>query len=185
MTRPLVRPVVLALLLALVGCSSDPCADGVVPWIEIGEGWTGFADLADGATLQVERGSQGGQHVWLSLRGDGMHPGSRDLSEGLAKDDLPWISFEIESDEGIHSNENLLRQPLDEGDEGWEFVERRISFRHWVVLPDDWADIPRSEREAEMEAMEFVVRARVEDACGDTLEDERTVFLTFPDDPGN
>jgi len=176
----------LASLLLLAGCpAADPCADDVDPWIEIGEGWDGFAGLADGTTLQVERGSQGGQHVWLSLRGDGMHPGSRDISEGLAKDDLPWIEFELESADGVHSNENLLRQPLEEWEDAWGFVERRVSFRHWVVLPDDWADIPRSEREAEMEGMEFVVRARVEDACGDTLVDERTVFLTFPDDtPG-
>ncbi|MCO4772515.1 MAG: hypothetical protein KDA24_20955, partial [Deltaproteobacteria bacterium] len=130
--------------------------------------------------LGVERGSQGGQHVWVSLQGDGMHPGSRDVSEGLRNDDLPWISFELESIEGLHSQENLLRQPLQEVGDGWGFLERRVPFRHWPVLPDDWADIPREEREEEMEGMDFTLRARVEDACGDVLEDERIVRIQFP-----
>ncbi|MCO4772908.1 MAG: hypothetical protein KDA24_22945, partial [Deltaproteobacteria bacterium] len=92
------HPLLLAaLLMFLAGCPGDPCADEVSGWIEVGEGTVGFKPIEDGAVLGVERGSQGGQHVWVSLQGDGMHPGSRDVSEGLRNDDLPWISFELES----------------------------------------------------------------------------------------
>ena len=89
-------PLVLVLAVGMSGCpSGDPCADDVAGWIEIGDGFDAFESIEDGAVLVAEYGSQGGQHVWASIRGDGMHPGSRDVSEGLRKDNLPWISFEL------------------------------------------------------------------------------------------
>ena len=163
------------------GCSSDPCTDDVSPTLELGEGIDGFRPIVDGDVLVVERGSQGGQHVWISVRGDGMHPGSQDVSEGLRKDDLPWISFALTGPDGVYSNENLLRQPLQPlDDDGWGFLDRRVSFRYWSVLPDNWADITREQREMELEAMEFVVSGTVEDACGDVLTAERVVGIAFP-----
>ena len=175
-------PLVLVLAAGMSGCpSGDPCADDVAGWIEVGDGFDAFESIEDGAVLAVEYGSQGGQHVWASIRGDGMHPGSRDVSEGLRKDNLPWISFELDGPDGMYSNDNELRQPLQEVEGGWGFLERRISFRFWSTLPDDWDEIPREVRIAELEGMDFVLRGRVEDACGDVLEDERIVRLDFPD----
>jgi len=166
------------LLSTLVGC---PCADWEPGWIEVGDGFGGFTAIADGAVLDVERGSQGGQHVYAGLIGEGMHPGSRDVSEGLRNDDLPWISFELEAADGRYSNDNELRQPLDDlGDGQWGILERRVSFRYWSVLPDNWTEIPREQREAELEAMDFTLRAQVDDACGDVLVDERTIRIAFP-----
>ena len=172
----------LPALLLLTGCGPDPCADDAAGWIEVGDGADGFLSIQDGAVLPVERGSQGGQHVWAALLAGGLHPGSEDISEGLKNDDLPWISFELQSAEGIHSNENLMRRPLDRmGDDGLYGLDtRQVPFRHWPVLPSDWAETDISEREALMETFDFTLRATVDDACGDTLTDSVTVRLVFP-----
>jgi hypothetical protein len=180
--RPVASRLALLVLLALPGLAGCPCNDAIAPWIEIGEGSEGFAALEDGDVLAVERGSQGGQHVWASVRGDGLHPGSPDISEGLRNDDLPWIEFALIGPDGVYSNENLLRQPLQPLPEGgYGFLERRVPFRYWSVLPDDWAEIPRAQREDEIEAMEFLLRVSIDDACGDELEDSRMVHIVFPE----
>ena len=173
----------LPLLAGLVaGCPADPCGDDIDPWMEVGDGTGGFHSLDDGDVLTVERGSQGGQHIWAGFLARGLHPGSEDISEGLANDDLPWIEFQLESVEGVHSNDNLLRRPLTrmEGDEPYGLVDRQVQFRHWVVLPDDWADKDMGEVEDGLEEVDFVLRAIIEDACGDTITDEVTVRLDFP-----
>jgi hypothetical protein len=168
-------------MLIFSGCPGDPCTDDLSPTLVLGGGIEGFRAIEDGDILPVERGSQGGQHIWLSIIGDGMHPGSQDVSEGLRKDDLPWISFEMHAPDGTYSNDNLLRQPLQEiADGGWGFLERRVSFRYWSVLPDDWTEIPREQREAELEAMDFVVSGTIEDACGDVITAHRIVGIAFP-----
>ena len=75
-------PHLLVLVVSLSGCpSGDPCADDMAGWIEVGDGFDGFEPIEDGVVLAIEYGSQGGQHVWASIRGNGMHPGSRDVSE--------------------------------------------------------------------------------------------------------
>lgn len=171
--------VLSALALSLSGCS-DPCADDVAPWIEVGDGTHGFTSIEDGAVLAVERGSQGGQHVWAAVLAGGLHPGSPDITEGLRNDDLPWIEFQLESAEGVHSNENLLRRPLDPIGDHHGLETRQVPFRHWPVLPDDWAEQDIGEREAHLETVDFTLRVIIDDACGDTLTDERTVRLDFP-----
>ena len=173
--------VLLALPLFTAGCADDFCGDDLAPLLEVGDGTHGFLSIDDGAVLQVERGSQGGQHIWAGLVASGLHPGSEDISEGLRNDDLPWIRFELESVEGVHSNENLQRRPLDRYDDGSFGLEtRQVPFRHWPVLPDDWAEQDIGDREAFMESLDFVLRATVEDACDDTVTDEVTVRLAFP-----
>jgi hypothetical protein len=59
---------------ALQGCGAEdpdspsPADDGV-PSIEVGTGLAGFQPIPPGADLEVIYGSQGGYHVWLSVRG--------------------------------------------------------------------------------------------------------------------
>ncbi len=175
--------VVLSLCVGLVsGCETDYCGDDVAPTLEVGDGTDGFASIEDGDVLLVERGSQGGQHIWAAIMAKGVHPGSEDISQGLANDDLPWIEFQLESANGVHSNDNLLRRPLDryEGGELFGLETRQVQFRHWVTLPDDWADLDMQDVEDDLETIDFVLRATVEDACGDTVTDEVTVRLDFP-----
>ncbi len=180
-------PLPLALCAALLsGCATDYCGDDVASWIEVGashgDGDAVFVPITDGAVLAVERGSQGGQHVWAALRARGLDPGSEDISEGLANDDLPWVEFQLESDEGVHSSDNLLRRPLDrtDGPEPYGLMDRQVQFRHWVSLPPDWADQDMGEVEAALEEVDFTLRVILEDACGDTLTDEVIVRLDFP-----
>jgi len=48
----------------------DPCKPDPVgaPEVEVGEGQNAFAPLVDHQTVQVEKGPQGGYHIWLAVR---------------------------------------------------------------------------------------------------------------------
>lgn len=181
------RPSLFALILLVPvlpgadGCSAgDPC--GEEGFIELRTP-DGLEPLGDPETLEAERGSQGGQHVWVSVVGSGIHPGSADYTEGLRNDDLPWVEFVLEGPDGVYSNQNRLRQPLQRlPDDEVGLLERQIPFRYWSTLPDDWQEIPREEREAEMEATPFTLRVTLDDACGVHYEASTEVFLLFPDD---
>jgi hypothetical protein len=52
------------------------------PEITIGQGQTDYVDIAEGETLQIEKGPQGGYHVWLAVRMKNLlRSGSRTLIE--------------------------------------------------------------------------------------------------------
>jgi hypothetical protein len=48
----------------------DPCKPSLdkPAEVEVGQGQNEFAPLADGEIVQVERGPQGGYHIWLAIR---------------------------------------------------------------------------------------------------------------------
>jgi hypothetical protein len=60
-------------LSALAACGEAP---GTSPTLRLGTGESSFAEAADGDTLPLVAGSQGGHHIWLSLRMAGFDPGS-------------------------------------------------------------------------------------------------------------
>jgi hypothetical protein len=72
---------ILLVSIALTACGGgeaelDPCKlDGQPPRVVVGEGRTAYAALADGAVMPIEPGPQGGHHVWVALRTQGL--GSR------------------------------------------------------------------------------------------------------------
>ena len=57
---------------ALAGCATvEPVEPGEAS-LELGTGSWRFEPLEDGETLELVRGAQGGWHVWLSVRVEGM-----------------------------------------------------------------------------------------------------------------
>ena len=66
------RALAMGLLgLALAGCGGgDPAAGDLV--VELGTGEVGFEPLADEQPVPLVAGPQGGHHVWLSLRAEGL-----------------------------------------------------------------------------------------------------------------
>lgn len=86
----------LSLLLALftvaASCGDDDVATdagprGDEPSVEIGTGYAAFTPIADGDTLEMERGSQGGQHIWTAFRMRHMDPRSAVLRIDLQRAD--------------------------------------------------------------------------------------------------
>ena len=69
------RALAMGLLgLALAGCGGgDPAAGDLV--VELGTGEVGFEPLADEQPVPLVAGPQGGHHVWLSLRAEGLAKG--------------------------------------------------------------------------------------------------------------
>lgn len=68
------------------------------PAIDLGQGESSFAPLADSEVVPIEPGPQGGHHVWLALRVTGLRQmGSRLTVNGhfpdLAFDLLPFVLF--------------------------------------------------------------------------------------------
>jgi hypothetical protein len=92
------------------------------PQVVIGTGQTGFASLADGQVLQLERGPQGGHHVWIATRMKNLRQsGSTTSITSRILDDpkpVPPASFvfTFERDEGAYCSIWGLRYQVDAGE---------------------------------------------------------------------
>jgi hypothetical protein len=92
------------------------------PELILGTGQTDFAPLADGQTLQLERGPQGGHHIWIAARMRNLRQsGSRTtLTAKLVDDPTSPIApaayvFTFDRDEGNFCKLWGLRFQLDSG----------------------------------------------------------------------
>lgn len=56
--------------LALLGCGSAEGTEALV--LVLGQGETAYAELDDGTELPLVAGPQGGHHVWIALRAEGL-----------------------------------------------------------------------------------------------------------------
>jgi hypothetical protein len=189
MTRTLTTlSLMLALTVLLGGCEEEGCEalDPDDAWALLGDG-EAEAELLiveDGATFQVERGSQGGMHVWVAIAVGDIHPGPTDLWEGLRSGELPKFSIQLEGPHGVLTPENVRPQVLERGDGEYLLLHQQIQFRHFELLPDNWQDLDYAEVEADMETQDHLLRVRIEDACGTIVEDELPIRLSFPERPG-
>ena len=110
----------MVLAWALCGCdpSLGPSGGSGTAWIELFTGEQNIEALDEGQTLLVERGSQGGVHIWGSLRAGGIARGSQDEYQALLSGDRPLVEFVLESSSGVLSNPNTVREYLVEDDNG-------------------------------------------------------------------
>lgn len=76
---------VLALVLLLAACGTAT-EESPAPRVEVGTGRQ-FTALAEGALLELVRGSQGGQHVFVSLRAWGLSPLTAQVELSLVRVD--------------------------------------------------------------------------------------------------
>jgi hypothetical protein len=179
------------LILPLVALSSacGPIVDPEGAWAEVGVGSEEFLPLADGTVLQVERGSQGGMHIWVSARTYGIAPGPTEMWQGLVDGSLPIVRFELESDEGVLTADierpYVLRRL---GNSEYDLLENLVQFDHFPELPENWQELDWAEVEADLEGVDIALSVRFTDSEGTVVQDKRTVRLDFPsrdeDQPG-
>ena len=84
------------LLVALVGCDADvDCeeAAAVAPTLRVGVGEYDYAPIDHGDVVEVDHGGQGGSHIWVSLRTEGLVPGR--VFFGAEKVPAPSGSFSL------------------------------------------------------------------------------------------
>jgi hypothetical protein len=168
---------VFVLLLLMTACPTPPSGDGT---IQLGGEGEPFALLSAGSTLQVERGSQGGMHVWASLRAEGIDPGPTDLWQGLLDGTLPLVQFELEGPDGLLTRDNTQPVVLERAHNGYERLSNLVVFEHFATLPDDWTDLDYAEVEAAMQEQDYILRVRLTDGLDRVFEDSKTVRLSFP-----
>ncbi|MFT5457277.1 MAG: hypothetical protein ACI9K2_003770 [Myxococcota bacterium] len=125
------------------------------PWIELGAGLAAFEPLADGDTVELIAGHQGGWHVDVSVRGGDFGPDGVVLAyDALDATSAESVSFDTRA---LLSAASVL--PLDDG---WERVDDRIVF-----------DIASAE-----EVVDRAVVLRVTASLGGlTWSDERSVTV--------
>lgn len=167
------------LLILLAGCAA-PCGDPADAWIELGVGPDTYQPVVDGDVLAVERGSQGGMHVWGALRAGGIDPGPDSYLEGIKDGTLPTVAFELRDDAGVLTLDNRAYLVLQEDGDAWVAEPRIVQFRHFAELPKDWTELDYAAVEAEMETRDFRLQVTLQDACGAAVDDAHTVRLRFP-----
>lgn len=74
-----------ALLAACDPVDVGPDAN-IAPSLEVGTGDVAFTSFEDGDTLELVRGAQGAQHVWVALRASGIDPRGTILNLALTRD---------------------------------------------------------------------------------------------------
>jgi hypothetical protein len=92
------------------------------PEVVLGTGQTDYGTLSDGQTLQLEKGPQGGHHIWMAVRMRNMkRSGSRTALTAKLPDDpgaqifpAAYV-FSFERDEGTYCKLYGLRFQLDSG----------------------------------------------------------------------
>ncbi len=156
-----------AFLLALAtACARAPvdCATLGSPTLALGTGATSFEPLVEGAALTWERGTQGGFHVWGSLRAGQIDPG--DPSD-FSSPRNPTVTFALESPDGIAAGYLEVPRAFEAGPDGaWDLAGEQL--RLDVVDP------------SELTGVDLDLWARVQDACGSDLETHLGVVVVSP-----
>jgi len=161
-----VLPVVSA---AGAGCQRVTCeeADAAEPSCEIGSGADGFTPLAEGDTLAIDYGSQGGNHVWVALHTTGIATGTTISPYAEGNPDIRLWFTDVEG--GLLAEMTTRADYAALGEGALEF-----SGLQFVVEPYDWASTLGSDARVSL-------HATVEDRCGHVVEDEVEVRLDLSD----
>lgn len=156
--------VALSLVAACDPASPQACeAAAEVPGVlEIGTGAEDFAPLQHGDEVEIAYGPQGGQHVYGSLRADGIVTALVSLSD----EDDPRVTYEVHLDDGT-----LLG--------GYQDFPRRFQRdgeSHLLVGDELVLDY----REEGFDGLPITLVATVVDACGRELTAARDVTINAP-----
>ncbi len=179
---------ITAALILLIWINSTACDPSLGPggttggaWVELLTGEFAAEVLTDGQVLPVVRGSQGGVHIYGSLRTGGIERGSEDEYQSLLSGDRPLVEFSLEAEYGVISNSNIVREFLSADESGdLLLIGRRVIFRHYSELPEDWQQLDWSEVEERLEEEELIFRVEITDSRGRFAQDSKTIRLEFP-----
>ena len=188
--------------LLLAGCPTGPteatcdalAEEGAT--LEVGGGLDAFTMLEPGALMEQGWGSQGGNHVWVSLRTTGIFEGSPWREDPFAcppgmmggggecgpqaSDDSPrvWLDLSHEgmSVAGLGGEVGAMIRL--EGGEALgltAILESDYSAHFWEGVEDVPEDV--LERATLVDEAELLLTATVEDACGTTVTTEEVVRI--------
>ena len=140
--------------------------DAGPPSLELGTGIRSFEALADGGSIFIVQGPQGGYHFFGSLRAQNINPGD---SEDLSDSENPQTTFEaFVGDTRVDAMASSYRQGLSALDGYAQMLGRQVILD---ILDDD---------ELDGAMVRFTVT--VEDASGIVLTDERSLTaIKHPD----
>jgi len=120
-------------------------------------------------------------HIYGSLRTGGIERGSEDEYQALLSGDRPLVEFSLEAEYGVISNSNIVREFLSTDESGdLLLIGRRVIFRHYSELPEDWQQLDWSEVEDRLEEEELIFRVEITDSRGRFAQDSKTIRLEFP-----
>ncbi len=139
----------------------DDCrpANHGAPEVVLGTGQTGYAPLADGQVLQLEKGPQGGHHIWIGARMKNLRQtGSMtSLRATIVGDPEPVPNtafiFAFERSEGSYCAISGLRYQIDAG-----AADLRTAYRRFL-------------------GKQLAVTVEVKDTTGASASDTRTVQI--------
>lgn len=86
------RPTLAVVALCLAGCAtSNAQVEPTEARLELGTGTARFAPLTDGAEVEMIHGAQGGWHIWVSVRAEGLTQGigTLEIEHGPADGSAP------------------------------------------------------------------------------------------------
>lgn len=132
----------LAVLAFAGGCSRNVVYKGP-PAFEVGTGDGDFEPLGPGATVPINYGPQGGEHIWFAAR-------CRGVGAKVA------LTYGIVDDQGnvVSSEQNTAIPDDDTDDEGWRIVSSLTAFVDTYVV----------------EGTRVVFRGHIEDDEGHALD---------------
>lgn len=154
--------------LVLLSCGADPACDevaGLDPALTVGTGIETFEPLTPGGTIELDRGFQGGIHLWAALR-----------TVGLAQEDghrsgLPVVTLRtLDGDTPIGGFTRVSTAFRDLGDGVLEAVAVQAVFDD----PDRASVVGRT----------VTLHAEVRDLCRTAVEADVSVEVVDTDDTG-
>ena len=149
----LIRPLIAVFL--LINCGSPPPTPGD-PTLSLGGGEGLYTAFEDGDTLDLVRGCQGAQHVWVALRATGLDP------RGTIID----LSFRRASDDVVVSQAFVVRVSMDPVD-GMDGVTEVYGLQ--LVVPEPDAAL----------GQDLFLSATVTDREGVEVFDERPIRIAW------
>ncbi|GAB4196307.1 MAG: hypothetical protein OHK0013_03360 [Sandaracinaceae bacterium] len=142
----------------VAGCAGSPQPEPVEASLEIGTGTARFVPLADGDEVPMVKGAQGGWHLWVSVRAEG-------LESGLASLELAHQPADESEPEQVMRSGVTFDPPDARG--------RRVTLGWQAILANPSCSVGRLHR----------VRVTVTTATGQRLTAEREVMPTGGDNP--
>ena len=154
----------LPAVVALSACDpDDPCsvASTVEPTFELGVGESDFTRLNDGDVLHETWGMQGGSHIWIAYRTEGVVTGQAGAFK--AYEPGPQVMFTLTSVDGVQVGDGNWSRPM-EGDETGAVA---AGAQLYVWVPEDPAP----------DLSELTLTATLTDRCGAELSDSVMVTV--------
>ena len=157
------------------GCPGSPqtdtgditCIDRGEVTLQIGSGEEGLVLLEESDSVLIERGPQGGFHIWAGFLATGIHPGNLEKIPHPANPELTFSL--VANDKQIAGYEGAQRVLEILSEESIRHTGEQL-----ILSINDLSEV------AEQPA---VLSIEIYDACGAEIQEQRSIILTLGKDP--